>query len=519
VSSARGRWARWLVIPLIAGALPFLVLLSILAGTIVSTAGACQPSGQPTGGQGPTQVAGVPSWLLPIYEQAAGKYKLRADGWAYLAAINKVETSFGQDLSVSSAGAIGWMQFMPGTWTQYGESADPGKPGAPPDPYDPWDAIFAAAHLLRSSGAPSNWSGAIFAYNHAGWYVAEVTGLAQQFLAAAGGSGAPQPSLPVQATGGAAPGLITDPGGLSGATIYGNAHDDNGLGAYQGESLAGDFKSGSPPYAELGGPPETSANLLGHLPPGTALRITNPANGQSITAYKHDWGHGQGNATLQGHRYRIDLWWQTAYAIGIHDSALVKLELVGAGTQGADCGGATTGTVPGSKAKIQPDGTALAPTDAPPAVKAMIAAGNRIDHFTYSFGGGHGTPDQTMNQAHPDPGAVPGAEEHGGPGYDCSSATSYVLWGGGFGQSLLGGGVPDSSTLEGMGDPGPGKWVTWYATAGHAYIEVAGIFFDTNNAAQNGGVGRPPNPPPFGPRWTPVGSGPSGYVARHPAGL
>ena len=63
----------------------------------------------------------------------------------------------------------------------------------------------------------------------------------------------------------------------------------------------------------------------------------------------------------------------------------------------------------------------------------MIAAGNRIDRFPYSYGGAHGDPAQTMSQSNPDPAAVPGAEENGGPGYDCSSATSYVLWGGGFG--------------------------------------------------------------------------------------
>jgi hypothetical protein len=119
-----------------------------------------------------------------------------------------------------------------------------------------------------------------------------------------------------------------------------------------------------------------------------------------------------------------------------------------------------------------------------------------------------------MNQTSPNPAAAPGAEENGGPGYDCSSATSYVLWGGGLGQSLLGGRVDDSTALERVGDPGPGKWVTIYATAGHAYIEVAGIYHDT--AA---GLGNPPNPPPTGPRRSTVGTGPGGFVARHPPGL
>ena len=166
------------------------------------------------------------------------------------------------------------------------------------------------------------------------------------------------------------------------------------------------------------------------------------------------------------------------------------------------------------RARILAGGVAAAPAAAPAAVQKMIAAGNRVNHFPYSYGGGHGDPAQTMNQTNPNPGAVPGDKENGGPGYDCSSTTSYVLWGAGFGQSLLGADVPDSTGLESVGDSGPGRWVTIYANAGHAYVEVAGIYFDT--AA---GVGNPSNPPPTGPRWSAVGTGPSGFVARHPPGL
>jgi hypothetical protein len=189
----------------------------------------------------------------------------------------------------------------------------------------------------------------------------------------------------------------------------------------------------------------------------------------------------------------------------------------GAGTitVGAACGAAFgTPIVPGTKARILADGVAAAPADAPAAVQAMIAAGNRINHFPYSYAGGHGAVAQTMNQTTPDPAAFPGAQENGGPGYDCSSATDYLLYGGGFGQTLLQDQAPASTTLESVGDPGSGKWVTIYANAGHAYIEVAGIDFDT--AA---GLGNPPNPPPTGPRWSTVGTGPAGFVARHPPGL
>ncbi len=89
-----------------------------------------------------------------------------------------------------------------------------------------------------------------------------------------------------------------------------------------------------------------------------------------------------------------------------------------------------------------------------------------------------------------------------------------MLWGGGLGQSLLGGGVLASTTLESVGDPGPGEVGDDLRNGGHAYIEVAGIYFDT--AA---GLGNPPNPPSTGPRWSTVGTGPAGFVERHPPGL
>jgi hypothetical protein len=173
-----------------------------------------------------------------------------------------------------------------------------------------------------------------------------------------------------------------------------------------------------------------------------------------------------------------------------------------------------TPLVPGTRARILPSGDAAAPAGAPVVVQEMIAAGNRIDRFPYSYAGGHGAVAQTMNQGTPNPAAFPGAQENGGPGYDCSSATDYALYGGGFGQTLLQDSAPASTTLESVGDPGPGRWVTIYANPDHAYIEVAGIYFDT--AA---GLGNAPNPRSTGPRWSTVGTGPAGFVARHPPGL
>jgi murein DD-endopeptidase MepM/ murein hydrolase activator NlpD len=109
-----------------------------------------------------------PPFLVPIYKQAARRYHVP---WSVLAAINQIETDYGRNLSVSSAGALGWMQFMPETWQQWGVDAD--RDGVA-NPYSPQDAIFAAARYLRASGAARDLPGAIFAYNHAGWYVSEV---------------------------------------------------------------------------------------------------------------------------------------------------------------------------------------------------------------------------------------------------------------------------------------------------------------------------------------------------------
>jgi hypothetical protein len=91
--------------------------------------------------------------------------------WQVLAAINWIETDYGRNLSVSTAGAVGWMQFLPSTWKRYGVDAT-GSGYA--DPYNPTDAIFAAARYLQAAGAASNLGKAIYAYNHATWYVQSV---------------------------------------------------------------------------------------------------------------------------------------------------------------------------------------------------------------------------------------------------------------------------------------------------------------------------------------------------------
>src|SRR5829696_1592385 len=110
----------------------------------------------------------IPPFLLSIYQAAGIQYGIR---WEVLAAINEIETDYGRNLNISSAGAVGWMQFMPATWKMYGTDANQ---DGNRDPFNPVDAIFAAARYLRAAGGDQDIRRAIFAYNHADWYVDSV---------------------------------------------------------------------------------------------------------------------------------------------------------------------------------------------------------------------------------------------------------------------------------------------------------------------------------------------------------
>jgi len=122
------------------------------------------------------------------------------------------------------------------------------------------------------------------------------------------------------------------------------------------------------------------------------------------------------------------------------------------------------------------------PPGAPAAIGQVMAAGNAIATLPYIWGGGHGS-----FQAN---------------GYDCSGSVSYALAAAGLLSSPL-----DSTGFESWGDPGPGRWITVYANAGHAWMEVAGWRFDTVALAEGG------------TRWSQGGGEFSGFVARHPPGL
>src|SRR5256886_75350 len=115
------------------------------------------------------------SSLHVLWQQAGATYGIP---WQVLAAINKIESNFGQDMGPSSAGAVGWMQFMPSTWLRWGVDAD-GDGIA--DPWNATDAIYAAARYLAAAGGQTDIARGVFAYNHADWYVREVLDLAQVY--------------------------------------------------------------------------------------------------------------------------------------------------------------------------------------------------------------------------------------------------------------------------------------------------------------------------------------------------
>ncbi len=117
----------------------------------------------------------IPPFLLPIYQACGTEYGIP---WQVLASINRIETAFGTNLNVSTAGALGWMQFIPSTWKAYGVDAN--RDGRK-DPYNPVDAICAAARYLNASGGEDDLRSAIFSYNHADWYVDEVLLYARQY--------------------------------------------------------------------------------------------------------------------------------------------------------------------------------------------------------------------------------------------------------------------------------------------------------------------------------------------------
>ncbi len=151
-------------------------------------------------------------------------------------------------------------------------------------------------------------------------------------------------------------------------------------------------------------------------------------------------------------------------------------------------------TTPGATATIDSSGNATAPASAPAVVQEMIAAANSIDTKPYIYAGGHAS--------------------WNAPGYDCSGAVSFVLHAAGLLST-----PEDSTQLESFGSAGAGQWVTVYANAGHTWIVIAGLAFNTGHWG-------PTTPAGSGPRWlikadatANLSDGTGGYVERHPDGL
>jgi cell wall-associated NlpC family hydrolase len=324
---------------------------------------------------------------------------------------------------------------------------------------------------------------------------------------------------------GSAPSGCSSPGGSGGisllapgagervaATLYGGPGDSvSGSVGSSGVNLYQHPDS----YAELGGTTFQTATALGGLPYETPLRITYGRH--SAIADKRDIGFG--GPPIDGLPRDIDLWFALGEALRIPGAAdddwagpvrVQRLPTGGAGNallqtpQRVDApvadaasacagpGGATVPVTSGARAKLLPDGRAAAPASAPARVKGIIAAGNQIVGKPYAYGGGHGLPLAEVAST-----------------YDCSSSVEHLLYGG----RLL----PDtfdaaSGYFETWGAPGVGRWVTIYASADHIFMYVAGLRWDTHNAAGSGdgstGIG-----------WHPLVRESAGFVVRHPVGL
>jgi hypothetical protein len=151
-------------------------------------------------------------------------------------------------------------------------------------------------------------------------------------------------------------------------------------------------------------------------------------------------------------------------------------------------GGAVAGTplskltAPGAKAKLTSSGLAVPPADAPAKVQAVIRAGNKIAKTPYKWGGGHALLEDT--------------------GYDCSGSVSYALR-----KARLMSASLASTGFMSWGHRGPGRWITIRANAGHAYMIVAGLRFDTSASKATG------------TRWSAQMRSPRGYIATHPPGF
>ncbi|MBS1846016.1 MAG: lytic murein transglycosylase [Actinobacteria bacterium] len=428
----------------------------------------------------------VPPQLIPIYRRASAAYALGPQGPAVLAGINAVETGFGTNLGPSSAGAEGWMQFMPATWAEYGVDAN-GDGVA--DPSNPEDAIFSAARYLSAAGMPADTYGAIYAYNHADWYVSEVLANAGCYAGEIGDTAFTAAGLAPQIEVlrcEAAPGWKKQI-----PAEYLEAFEDAAARYELGQKgvwalaaiarLESNFGRGMD-KAEL----EEAGPLGLEASEWRQFRVDGDDDGHiehkdvfdsAATLAREIWSKGSLEAGVFSHN-------QAQWYV---EEVLADAERIEGGCQVHHVDWrvaplAAETQVAGAEAVIGPNGLAAAPASAPPAVKAAIAAANSIATTPYVWGGGHAS--------------------FYSYGYDCSGAVSFALYGAGLLDTPL-----TSGSLEGYGEPGPGRWITIYANATHTYMTIAGLRWDTVGDAEG-----------TGPRWHAEPPYPEGFVVRHPAG-
>jgi cell wall-associated NlpC family hydrolase len=431
-------------------------------------------------------INGVPPVLIPIYQRASAQYGLGPQGPAILAGINAIETAFGTNLGPSSAGAVGWMQFMPETWASYGVDANG---DGVKDPNNPEDAIFAAAGYLKAAGMPADTYGAIFAYNHADWYVEDVLANAGCYAGEVGSN-----SFSAVGLGPQIQVLRCEP-----APDWKRRIPEEYLAAF--EQAAARYELGKRGVWTL-----------------TAIARLESNFGRNLSKRQLRVESGLGLDAMEWRRYAVDgdndgkvrhndiddaaatlarlIWSRGSLQAGVFTHNQAEWYVDEVLQQAAEIEGgckvryidwriaplATGFEAPGANAVLTPEGLAAAPRSAPPAIKAVIAAANSIADTPYVWGGGHGS--------------------WYSYGYDCSGAVSFALYGGGLLDTPL-----TSGSLESYGEPGPGRWITIYANATHTYMTVAGLRWDTVGDAEG-----------TGPRWHVEPPYPDGFVVRHPPG-
>jgi membrane-bound lytic murein transglycosylase B len=428
----------------------------------------------------------VPQQLIPIYQGASARYGLGSQGAAVLAGINAVETGFGTNLGPSSAGAEGWMQFMPTTWAEWGVDANGDGVS---DPDNPEDAIYTAARYLAAAGMPADTYGAIYAYNHADWYVSEVLADAGCYAAEVGDTAFTEAGLTPRIE------VLR----CQAAPGWKKQIPAEYLEAF--EAAAARYELGKRGVWALAAIARLESNF-GRGMNKKQLEKTGP-----LGLEPSEWKQFRVDGDDDGHIRHADIfdsamtlareiWSKGSLEAGVfaHNQAAWYVEEVMTEAEEIE-GGCKTSyvdwrvaplaaetTVTGAEAVIQPNGLAAAPAGAPPAVKAAIAAANSIATTPYVWGGGHAS--------------------FYSYGYDCSGAVSFALYGAGLLETPL-----TSGALESYGEPGPGKWITIYANGEHTYMVIAGLRWDTVGDADG-----------TGPRWHAEPPYPAGFVVRHPTG-